>query len=296
VGAGRRRDARPRARSVASASSLAHLLHEFRADVTHRLLSTSDLLPLPSSGPCDPRAVIVFGSVAAALETAQQGSDPFSSGAAAGGGPFKTTLPAFVVASQAQSHALLLTLISFLLALLAPVGQASDPTTDPGGPGGAVVETLPAAQHFPWLAQSRTETVQLFLTAWNDTASASVAPTATSARAATTRVYVRLARAIGPTQLGVWTKLLELVKGRCKEDLEDGHMDIDDGDDGPSSQTRRLRAEVDRELYAALHDLQLGVDEQADCINGLSDLAPIVRFLELGDRDTDLAVCQGGLD
>lgn len=239
--------------------------------------------------------MILFGSIAAAPDAAPHGSDPFSNGAAGGGpgGPFKTSIPAFVIASQAQSHALLLTLISFLLALLAHPSKASDSTTCTGSPA-AVAETLPAAQHFPWLAQSRTETVQLLLTAWNDTASASVAPTATSARAATTHIYIRLARAIGLNQLGVWTKVLELIKGRCKEDLEVGHMDVDGADDGPSDRTRRLRAEVDRELNAALRVIRLGKDQQADCINGLSDLTSIVRFLELGERDSDLAVSDGG--
>lgn len=93
----------------------------------------------------------------------------------------------------------------------------------------------------------------------------------------------------------MWSRVVELIKGRCKEDLDNGRMmDIDD-DDRPSNHVRRLRAEVDRELAAALKNIQLGADEQADCINGLSDLTPIVRFLELGDRDSDLAVSAAAL-
>lgn len=264
---------------------------------------------------CEPSSVILFASVnsdlAAADGAAAPASDPFAHGADGqhgqptgpnGAAPCASSAPhpPYAIHSQAQAHALLLTLLSFGLSLVSLSGSAIVPPDSPPVGGAAPpTDLVPAPAHFPWLAQRRVELGQLFLAAWHEIAP-SAGSTASAARARTALTYVELAADVGVGQSGVWVKMLELIKGRCREALEadddgddddDEAMDVDGAERGPASgSVREARAALDRALRRALEDVRVGEAERADCVNGLTDVGAVVRFLEIGPREGDLTV------
>lgn len=251
----------------------------------------TELQPLPLPGACDPVSITLFPP-SPPTDAPSASSDPFANQAqplsSNSTGPHAPS-PPYTLTTQGQHHTLLLALLSFTFALLSPPSARSKSDSTPDH-----LATFPVLAHFAWVDQRRSKATQLLLEAWHETG-AMLANA--NARSDLTVLYIRLGRQVGITHGGVWTRVLELVKGRVRDELDEGRtrgglMDADDDlhDDGEDGRARRIRAGVDRELNDALRGVGLTDEQKSDCVNGTTDLGLMVKFLEVGERESDLAV------
>jgi hypothetical protein len=204
----------------------------------------------------------------------------------------------FRISTLLQHRSLLLALLAFSTSILYPTGSS-------------------LSQHahqpvFPWVTSKRQHLQRTLVETWppvNARAAPAGEDTAEGGGEGSVLEadYLRLARLVGATSIGVWPKVVEVVKRRVEEEAEmakefAGKMDVEEVEDEAVRQRKARNAtrrqEIDGELKTTLggegdgrgSDLDLGDWHREEVMNGTLGVKALVDFVLDWEGEGNLSV------